>query len=788
MRVLAWLHLVQLVLASLLAADLLNEAKIALEKLPPKYLVATPVYSLDNIYGGMYIPQYNAETHQYEGYQQVEPPAELINEILPNLDAASQAGLQEASVMLGDIYMFGNYSVEANYTKALEYYTASVAELANGHAYFMMGFLYSTGMFGEIPVDKEKANVYYEYAAQNDDLNALLVLANNHLHGIGRPQNCQTAQFYYARLARWCIKYLHETGAEPSYDSSSFNIKLPDFNGGIYGKHVTESEMSVVSKIDSVASFRNDFRERNINTHDSEIAENYFDAVTYYYGGYFTKRDPKKAFEHALLCAYRGDEKFSNKNLASISRYDRYFWSRCSNLLGHMYLKGHGVERDLSRAHDWMERTRNIYTTERDMLDMALLHQYDPTTDKTLSPQCQSWLNSAAYNGSTQGAYLYARYLIGSTTNPFDTTYESHSYELLRSCVRRDHYESMFYLADAVECGYVASVGESFTCTDLVSYYKRFVEKSESFLLPHLKYAFDELLYGNYKGALLGYLIAAEQGLANAQISASFLLYQLEPIFTWTPRTFEPSRVKSAMNYLELASLQGNVDASILLGDLYSGSQPSANITKDNAKAFAYYNKAALSFSPHGCYKLGYMYEYGMGSANNTVDYYMAKRYYDLSIKYRQDYNSLDDSMKLSGQTANTYPVSIALLRLRLKVLWSRDKKQQQLESSGWFGTFKSLGREQEIEDEDERIISRAQQHHEGGDIEEEEDYDMFDYVVLIFTFAFFAYMFFQNIRRQIRRGRGGGGVENNANEANNGDDLGVRIQGRNFEFFFFAI
>lgn len=782
MRVLAWLHLAQLVLASLPAMHLLAEAKSALEKLPSKYLELSPKYNHDNIYGGIYVPQFNAITHQYDQYHALEPNPVVINEILPKLDAASQAGLQEASVILGDIYMFGNYSIESNYSLALQYYTAAVSKQENGHAYFMLGFLYSTGMFGEIPVDKEKANVYYEYAAQNDDINALLVLANNHLHGIGRPQNCQVAQFYYARAARWAMRHVHENGLYQSNQQISYNIKLPDFNGGLYGNRVTESELSVVSKLDNVVATRNDFREKNLNSHDSEIADSYFEAVMYYYGGYFIKRDTEKAFLNALVCAYKADQKFGKKNLESISKIDRYFWKRCTSLLGHMYLKGHYVDRDVSRAHDWMEKSREIYTSERDMLDMAYLHQLDPTTNGQLSPSCQYWLESATYNGSTHAAYLYSRYLIGSLQNPFDTNYDQHSYELLRSCVRRDHYESLFYFADAVECGYVASIGESFSCNDLVNYYKRFIEKSESFLMHHLKYAFDELVHGNFKGALLGYLIAAEQGLANAQISSSFLLFQLEPIFNWTPRTFESNRVKSAMNYLELASMQGDVDASILLGDLYSGSQPSANITIDNAKAFAYYNKAALSFSPHGCYKLGYMYEYGLGSANNSVDYYMAKRYYDLSIKYRQDYNAVLGGMQLLGHKANTYPVSIALLRLRLKVLWNKDNKQEQPESSGWFSTFKTLGREQEVEEEEERAVSKAQLHHEGGNIEEEEEYDIFDYVVLIFTFIFFAYMFFQNVRRQIQRVRGGAPV----NEAENqGDDMMFRMRGRNFEFFF---
>lgn len=769
---------------------LYQEAQQAIASLPSKYHGISPKYTKENIDAGIYIPQYDTETHQYEDYLAPKPHPVFVTEILPKLETASQAGLQEASVMLGDIYMFGNFSVETNYSRALDYYTAAVSAEPNGHAYFMLGFLYSTGIFGEIPVDKEKSNVYYEFAAQNDDLNALLVLANKHKYGIGRPQNCEVAQFYYSRAARVAMQHLHLSGAEPAYETVPYNIKLPDFNGGLFGRQVTESDVTVVSRVDNYAVTRNALREGNLNSHDSEVADYYFDALLWYYGGYFSAQNLTRAFLDALMCAHLADQRFGHKDSRSISEIDRYVWSRCTNLVGHMYVKGHGVERDLGRAYYWMKQTEKIFTNEKDLLDRALLHQFDPTTDGVLSPQCQQWLESATYNGSAHGAYLYTRYLIGSRNNPFETTYASNTYDLMRTCALRDHYEALFYLADAVESGFAASVGESFTCSDTVNYYKKFVERSESFLLPHLQYAFEEFRYGNYKGALLGYLMAAEQGSANAQVSASYLLFQLDPLFTWKPRTFDRARMRSAMNYLEFASLQGDVDATILLGDLYSGGRSSANITIDNSKAFAYYNKAALSASPHGCYKLGYMYEYGLGSANNTVDYYMAKRYYDLSIKYRQDHNALlKTSLRRTRDKTNTYPVSIALLRLRLKFLWNNDQKQDHSESSSWFGTFKNLGKAQEIEEEEEHTITKAQMHHEGGTLhEEEEEYEVFDYVVLLLTFLFFIYLFIQNVQRQVRRIRGQNAENANQRNVENAPDGAIHVQGRNFEFFFFAI
>lgn len=59
-----------------------------------------------------------------------------------------------------------------------------------------------------------------------------------------------------------------------------------------------------------------------------------------------------------------------------------------------------------------------------------------------------------------------------------------------------------------------------------------------------------------------------------------------------------------------------------------------------------------------------YMYEYGLGPADSSVDYFMAKRYYDLSLKYRE----------VTDRNSNKIPINLALLRLRLKFLFNKKK------------------------------------------------------------------------------------------------------------------
>lgn len=777
-----WLLPLAVVTASLGFASYYS-AIAKLKELPSKYEGLDPIYTNANVYGNLEIPEYNSTSNSFEGSGNAVPLLSVTEEILPELEAAVEAGSSVAAIALADIYTFGNHSVPVNYTKALHLYEHAVSIAPDGHAYFMLGFMYATGMFGEVPTCKQKSNLYYEFAAQNGDINALLVLANKYHLGIGRPADCAVAQFYYSKLARVAMAYLHETGAEPANENVSYNINLADFNGGIYRNKVSESPSSVITKVNQLADTRNWVRENSINSHDSDLAELYFDAVEHYHGNHFEEKNLTRAFREALQCAYLGTQKF-NLSDGLLSRIDEWVWDKCLNLVGHMYLKGHGVERNLKRANYWLNVAPGFEEDHKYALDMALLHELDPTTDGTISPTCEFHLSDAVKNGSAQAAYKLSKYLAAGTKSPFTTSYLNSTYDLLKAAYFADNYEATFYLADAVESGFAASTGDKYSCNDVVLLYKSFVERSESFLLPHLRYAFEEFKYGNFKNALLGYSIAAEQGLKNAQLSAAYLLYQVSPLYQKHLKCFDSnSRVQSSLNYLELASIQGHIDATILLGDVYSQGVPSANISTDYNKAFAYYSKAALAASAHGCYKLGYMYEYGLGTTNNTVDYYMAKRYYDLSSKSYQD---LTWVYKKKNRP-NTYPVSLALLRLRIKVLFSKDsKKEDDQDSSGWLSTFKKLAEQEANEELEEKANARSQAHHEGGTFEDEGDYEFFDYVVLFIFFAFFIYLGIQNIQGQIRRAR------LNRDAPVNGEGAGGGIQGENpganFQFFFLAV
>lgn len=756
------LSIISLCLANL-AEEFHNAALDSFRHLPHKYDEINPIYTADNIENGVWVPEYDISTQDYKSKINIEPLPE-VSEGISLLEKAVEAGSSEAASDLGDIYTFGNFSVHVNYSNALSYFHKSVSLKANGHAYFMLGFMYSTGMFGEIPINKQRAAVYYEFAAKNDDFNALLVLANNYYHGISCAADCSVSKFYYAAVARKTMKYLSDINPENIEDHLTYNLALPDFKGGIYGRRVSESLSTVSNSVSSFLALRESIRDSNFNSQDSNIVDYYFDAYENYHGNYFKEKNYTKAFHNSVMCISNAREKFGGAYFELSTQIDRFVWSRCQSLLGKLYFSGHGVERNMTRAYLWLKSGQKIYNDNETLLTLALFHQLDPSFKGGYSEKALSFLKDAATNGSGYAAYLLSKATIAPKT-PLQTTFTKNSYDLMKYAAKSEVLPAIYYFADAAESGYSSSVGDKYECEHVVGIYKSFIERSEKFVLPHLRYALEELKFGKFKNALLGFLIAAEQGLANSQVSASYLLFQLEPLFSLTKKKFASERIKSALSYLELASAQDHLDSTILLGDLYSAGSKAANISVDYTKSFAYYSKAALVSSGHGCYKLGYMYEYGLGSPNNTVDYFMAKRYYDMARKY---YKERDVGHHTADSKASTFPVTLALLRLRFKMLFKGQSNEKELDSTGWFSTFKKLTKSDETQEKESNAQAKSESHLEGGTYEGEDEYETFDYIVLTLTIAFFFYMALENVRghfRRLGRRRNGDVAENqNAN------------------------
>lgn len=750
-------------------------------------------YSDMSIYGNLYIPQFNPEIGDYEHLPPKKPFLWLssedvvlndpdkklkhdyeVSQALTLLEDSASLNHHQSLLTLADFYMFGNHSISTNYTKSLQYYHKAVESKGDGHAYFMLGYIYSSGLFGEVEIDQTKANLYFQFGMENGDVGSIIALGyRNDLN----VDSCEMALHYYSRAAHLAKNIFDEDEEEEKEVGLSQNIRLVDFNGGIYGKKMSEMSRSVSSRQAMYLSTVEAFEEINVVLADHEYVEMYYNAMSHYHGDYAAPRNSTKAREFAQQCVNLGVKTYGSMRYSTIDAIDAIFLSDCQYLLGHMYLKGQGgVERNATKAFELLADSMHVQANGAGsapsiriqngaaaadlgyIYEHGLLEKYAPQPNLTRALELYSASSQKEHaSGKLSAVKIYSRLGELATDNE-----KLVSYKLLADAAYLGDFESLYHMANFYEKGYNKADPDRkpYNCNTNLLYYRLFVERSDRYLFPHLRYAFEELAKGNHKNALLGYLIAAEQGLEKAQISAAYLLYQLQPFRQpHNRKTFTEKRLKAAIRYLKKAS-QKNVDATILLGDIYLNGVPESNITKDENKAFDYYKVATLQHSSHGSYKLAHMYEYGYGQVNNSVDYFMAKRYYDLSM----DWKTVDDKDLLSVK----FPIGWALLRLRLKHMFGKGKDTQ---SNSWLSSLKNMGKRNKASTEGEetkkkkpkdkkhdRANAKANAHHEGGDFPTDGDDEYFFQdiinsgivVVLIGSFILQQYRAFRN-RRNVQ-------------------------------------
>lgn len=740
------------------------------------------IYTAENIHKGIRVPPYDASRKIYIGEVKLEPQ--------PPASSSPETLSQDELVAKADAIMFAS-GAAADYSAAEKFYLAAVDSLPHGHAYFMLGVLASTGHFGETDPAPELAALYYQFGAANDDYNSQVALAYRQLNGIGHTANCAGAKVLYSAVSKRALRKYLANYKDTDPNEPPYNLRLCDFGGGLYGPRVSESGLSVATKADHFNNMRDLVAERATSDHDSSMIHYYTEAYIAKSGGYFQGRNFSLAAEFAKKCVASAHGVRGDKKSSLMSNVDRYALSLCEALLGQLHLRGWHFPKSYELAYKHLQRAIDLYPSRNTLYLMSQLHVLDPTSDGKLSSASVDYMMQAIHNLSAPAAFALAKYLI-APHDDFVTKYDDDlAVKLLQRAVYQEHYESMFYYADAMESRFLDKVHNA-DCSINVAYFKRFIEKSE-FMFPHLERAFNFIRKGAYKPALVAYLMAAEQGFANAQVSAAFLLYRFELLLSpwlskflwlWTNEAPQPpldvKRIALALSYFALASAQGDVDATIYLGDVYFRGIPEANISKDYDLAFAYYNKAALASSIHGHYKLGIMYEYGYGTANGAPDFYLAKRYYDLSLKTSND---------LELGHSYDYPVTLALLRLRLKLLFSGVQKKDPRESTSWLGTLKRLGKSalnsaesKSTKETSDRAAAKAKAHHEGSSFDEDDgEMELLDYAVLGITVAIFVVVFFRNVQQQLRRPRVPQ-PDGQANAAN------AQVAGRNFELLFFAI
>jgi SEL1 protein len=219
---------------------------------------------------------------------------------------------------------------------------------------------------------------------------------------------------------------------------------------------------------------------------------------------------------------------------------------------------------------------------------------------------------------------------------------------------RHGHLEAYYYLAELTHNG----VGRDRSCSVAAAYYKIVAEKAEivSTSFPQANEAYAN---GDLETALVGYMMAAEQGFEVGQANVAYLLDQAKP--RWTLSSILPFANKKvslasdallALIYWTRSAEQKNIDSMVKLGDYYL---EGLGTTPDQEKAAACYQAAAETLqSAQAMWNLGWMHENGIGI---DQDFHLAKRHYDLALE--------------TNPSEAHLPVVLALYKLRFRSWWN---------------------------------------------------------------------------------------------------------------------
>ncbi len=276
------------------------------------------------------------------------------------------------------------------------------------------------------------------------------------------------------------------------------------------------------------------------------------------------------------------------------------------NQIGVMYSKGKGVEKNISEAIKWYEKSAN-QNNPWGLYNLANLYYVGNSVDKDYKKAFEFFTKSAELGNYDAQNRLANMYYAGEG-------------------VQKDYKQAIYWYEKSANQGYDWA---QYNLADI--YYKgigieKDYQKAFSFYTlaanqGHTKsqYNLGSMYYNgkgierNHKKGFDYYNIAANKGNADAQFSLGFLYYKGE---------YVNKDYQKAVNYFVLAAKQGDVLAQYYLGDMYYNGK---GIDKDYENAFKYYTLAANQNDTLSQFFLGHMYANGEGVKQN---YNEAKKWF----------------------------------------------------------------------------------------------------------------------------------------------------------------
>lgn len=427
--------------------------------------------------------------------------------------------------------------------------------------------------------DVPRAVLHYFFAAAGNDSFAQLALGYRHANGLGVPKSCHTAILYYQPAAEHVIALTRNPHSLPVIERTRLSARP---TGGKFDSGQDVLHYQWFADLGNVDAQR---------------------AVGQILSASGTQRDPVQAARYFQQAADKGD-------------------AQAMALLGHLYANGRGVKASNATAIKWFTAAAesNQHSALYGLGYMAL------TGSGMELDYDQAFRNftAAADQGNTEAWFhLGVMHLNGwgTPTDPLQAQY------FFSMAAKTGHTLGMYNLA------LIHLAMKPSNCALALGLLKKVVEKGPwAEVLPRATSLFDT---GDYDGALLEYLRAAEMGFELGQSNAAWMLSRGYSAASLTAATMPVA-------LYQRAARQGHLPALLAVGDAFWYGR---SVHADWSRAGEFYSKAPLS---QAFFNRGFMHQHGAGLPQ---DFHLAKRYYDKA---------------LSLQPAAWFPVRIALAGLSL--------------------------------------------------------------------------------------------------------------------------
>lgn len=660
-----------------------------------------------------YFPKY-VQQRRERAYERLSARQKSGLRALEAQARAGGKGAGRAAETLGEVFLYGNYSVPRNPAMAVKYLEAAsnsevTTEMAPviAHAHYLAAFAYSTGLFGELREDQGRALLHYRAAADMGHIRAAMCMAYQYYAGLSVAKDEELALYYYLRVVRESREYLDVISANsagdalpaqaisdwvfpPAMDHASIHVS--SFNDGLYGEWV--SEVGPGSRAQNSAA-GNRPRSSGQEDGDGDVAvdemqedmtgQRVLEMYRQYRSNYVGTAvggpaNHTKAFGAALGCAQLALQ------MPEVKYYAQYggvaertaevaIAARCARAVGGMYLRGEGVARNFSSARRWLVRAARVASPHDPSIaaNLGAIYQYGLGVEVDTARAARMY--RTAYN-TPAVSYQWGRLLLAK--------HDPLGWRLISMAAYHRYAPALYAVLTAYQAGNSPGISRA----TALAHAKAFCQYAEP-LVADLRGAFDALAAGNNEGALIRYGLAAEAGFESAQSSAAYLLYPPTGYLEKPPKV-PRRRFLAALRLYELSARQGNLDSMVFVGDLYgrgfgtseevgaekiedgensrgvtgeATGEATGNATGENSnRTFAIrpnpdlavraYREASNRRSHQASFDLGHAYEMGAGVPR---DLHLAKRYYDKALSIEPD---------------AYLPVQIALARLRLKSWW----------------------------------------------------------------------------------------------------------------------